>query len=466
MNKFKFFLTLFLFLFVPISVQAIGTDPTATNIEELKPIKLFDINELENVTKIKSMTITDKYFVILTDYTEEVTTYTVDPVEPTALFIYDKETYERVAGPIVFEHEFRDLTYSPLSNKIFLTGEEKYFFEMDPNTFEVQDSIKYDKELYGIAYRSNQFVITTSSTTELINNTFVLEKELNYVTDPSVISANQYGYFVSQTLPEDVEEYDLKQGDNIIYFESLVNQSPHIYFIKDIPGTLRIIEFDNETPYLLYQTGFNTGAVYVLQYDPITTEVEIPIISDTLDVKNMTFNATVKDDTGKEYEITSENGVFYLNDLTFNAPGNYTFYVTQIKDDHDIIYDEKDVSFTIRVRYKDLELQSLDDPTLYQHKGGVFNSDGDLYIESREFQDNKDYFKNEKLDRGTLSCKEIDGKYYNKEGYEVTKEEYLTSCGLVENPQTGASLPILIMTIGLGIVGIIFYFSKNKIFRI
>ena len=311
------------------------------------------------------MTITDKYFVILTDYTEEVTTYTVDPVEPTALFIYDKETYERVAGPIVFEHEFRDLTYSPLSNKIFLTGEEKYFFEMDPNTFEVQDSIKYDKELYGIAYRSNQFVITTSSTTELINNTFVLEKELNYVTDPSVISANQYGYFVSQTLPEDVEEYDLKQGDNIIYFESLVNQSPHIYFIKDIPGTLRIIEFDNETPYLLYQTGFNTGAVYVLQYDPITTEVEIPIISDTLDVKNMTFKATVKDDTGKEYEITSENGVFYLNDLTFNAPGNYTFYVTQIKDDHDIIYDEKDVSFTIRVRYKGLELQSLDDPTLY-----------------------------------------------------------------------------------------------------
>ena len=456
MNKFKFFLTLFLFLFVPISVQAIGTDPTATNIEELKPIKLFDINELENVTKIKSMTITDKYFVILTDYTEEVTTYTVDPVEPTALFIYDKETYERVAGPIVFEHEFRDLTYSPLSNKIFLTGEEKYFFEMDPNTFEVQDSIKYDKELYGIAYRSNQFVITTSSTTELINNTFVLEKELNYVTDPSVISANQYGYFVSQTLPEDVEEYDLKQGDNIIYFESLVNQSPHIYFIKDIPGTLRIIEFDNETPYLLYQTGFNTGAVYVLQYDPITTEVEIPIISDTLDVKNMTFKATVKDDTGKEYEITSENGVFYLNDLTFNAPGNYKFYVTQIKDNQDIIYDSKDISFTIQVRHQ---------AKLKGEATQIF-TEGTLYIKDVIFEEEKKEFKNEKLDRSMLSCKEIDGKYYNKEGYEVTKEEYLTSCGLVENPQTGASLPILIMTIGLGIVGIIFYFSKNKIFRI
>ena len=456
MNKFKFFLTLFLFLFVPISVQAIGTDPTTTNIEELKPIKLFDINELENVTKIKSMTITDKYFVILTDYTEEVTTYTVDPVEPTALFIYDKETYERVAGPIVFEHEFRDLTYSPLSNKIFLTGEEKYFFEMDPNTFEVQDSIKYDKVLYGIAYRSNQFVITTSSTTELINNTFVLEKELNYVTDPSVISANQYGYFVSQTLPEDVEEYDLKQGDNIIYFESLVNQSPHIYFIKDIPGTLRIIEFDNETPYLLYQTGFNTGAVYVLQYDPITTEVEIPIISDTLDVKNMTFKATVKDDTGKEYEITSENGVFYLNDLTFNAPGNYKFYVTQIKDNQDIIYDSKDISFTIQVRHQ---------AKLKGEATQIF-TEGTLYIKDVIFEEEKKEFKNEKLDRSMLSCKEIDGKYYNKEGYEVTKEEYLTSCGLVENPQTGASLPILIMTIGLGIVGIIFYFSKNKIFRI
>ena len=283
-----------------------------------------------------------------------------------------------------------------------------------------------------------------------------MEKELNYVTDPSVISANQYGYFVSQTLPEDVEEYDLKQGDNIIYFESLVNQSPHIYFIKDIPGTLRIIEFDNETPYLLYQTGFNTGAVYVLQYDPITTEVEIPIISDTLDVKNMTFKATVKDDTGKEYEITSENGTFNLKDLTFNAPGNYKFYVTQIKDNQDIIYDSKDISFTIQVRHQ---------AKLKGEATQIF-TEGTLYIKDVIFEEEKKEFKNEKLDRSTLSCKEIEGKFYNKEGYKVTKEEYLNSCGLVENPQTGATLPILLFGLGLGIAGSIFYFSKNKIFKI
>ena len=462
MKKMKLLLLLFLFVMIPLNVQALGPDQDNPFIEELTPVKLFDTKELENVTKIKSMTITDKYFVILTDYIEDIETQTVDPVEPTAIFIYDKETYERVAGPIVYEHEFNDLTYNPLLNKIFLVGEERKFFEMDPNTFEAQEKIQYTHELLGIAYRSNQYIVVETTGIDLLNDTFIYEKAIRYSSPETVVSANVNGMFISETIKDDEETNEfISLGDDIIEFESLIDGSMFGFIIKNVTGDLRVIEFDNETPYLLYQTTENSGEIYVLTYDPVTTSVEIPIVSDTLDVKNMTFKATVKDAEGKEYEITSENGVFTIKDLAFNAPGNYQFYVTQIKDNQDILYDKEDISFTVKVRYITSTANYSWTPP-----DEVFENNGSLTIRDIVFQNNKDKFKNEKIDRSTLSCKEIDGKFYNKEGYEVTKEEYLTSCGLVENPDTGSTLPILIFTVGLGLAGTIFYFSKNKIFKV
>ena len=457
MKKMKLLLLLFLFVMIPLNVQALGPDQDNPFIEELTPVKLFDTKELENVTKIKSMTITDKYFVILTDYIEDIETQTVDPVEPTAIFIYDKETYERVAGPIVYEHEFNDLTYNPLLNKIFLVGEERKFFEMDPNTFEAQEKIQYTHELLGIAYRSNQYIVVETTGIDLLNDTFIYEKAIRYSSPETVVSVNVNGMFISKTIKDDEETNEfISLGDDIIEFESLIDGSMFGFIIKNVTGDLRVIEFDNETPYLLYQTTENSGEIYVLTYDSVTTSVEIPIVSDTLDVKNMTFKATVKDAEGKEYEIISENGVFTIKNLAFNAPGNYQFYVTQIKDNPDILYDSEDISFTVQVRHQ----------AKVKSGGSDIFADGTLYIKEIAFQNDKKEFRNEILDRSSLSCKEVNGKFYNKEGYEVTKEEYLTSCGLVENPDTGKTLPILIFTIGLGLAGAIFYFSKNKIFKI
>ena len=444
-------LILFLILLtVPIKVNAGYCVGEYLNIQ-----KLFEITGIEKYNNFLNMVVTEDYFIILA---EEQSTERMVEVRNQALLVYDKTNFELVMDPIEIQDKYVDMAYNKEKKELYLVNGSYYITVIDAKTFARKEDIEADFEINGIAYFENVVILVGNDKVQMVAED--KKNTIDYVIDNPIISINEKNIFnVKPTT--DIEENPVSQV-NIVGPE---NDS--CIYIKDEYGKIKVVEFDaDETTYFLSQTSINTGAVYVLTYNDITTKEEIPIISDTLDVKNMTFKGIVKDKEGKEYEITSENGVFYLNDLTFNAPGNYTFYVTQIKDDHDIIYDEKDVSFTIRVRYKDLELQSLDDPTLYQHKGGVFNSDGDLYIESREFQDNKDYFKNEKLDRGTLSCKEIDGKYYNKEGYEVTKEEYLTSCGLVENPQTGASLPILIMTIGLGIVGIIFYFSKNKIFRI
>ena len=57
-------------------------------------------------------------------------------------------------------------------------------------------------------------------------------------------------------------------------------------------------------------------------------------------------------------------------------------------------------------------------------------------------------------------CQEKDGKYYDKNGKSVAKEEYLKSCGLVDNPQTGVEIPLALLIL-IGVFGF-HLFLKNK----
>ena len=66
-----------------------------------------------------------------------------------------------------------------------------------------------------------------------------------------------------------------------------------------------------------------------------------------------------------------------------------------------------------------------------------------------------------------LICTEKDDKYYDKNGNSVSKEAYMESCGVVENPQTGSILSIFIIFLAtLIIMGIYKYSKKTKLFKI
>ncbi len=63
-------------------------------------------------------------------------------------------------------------------------------------------------------------------------------------------------------------------------------------------------------------------------------------------------------------------------------------------------------------------------------------------------------------------CKVVDGKYYGKDGSEVTAEEYASQC--VSNPQTGSFVPYVVIIAGIALaVGVFTISRKNtKLYKI
>lgn len=60
-----------------------------------------------------------------------------------------------------------------------------------------------------------------------------------------------------------------------------------------------------------------------------------------------------------------------------------------------------------------------------------------------------------------LTCKIVDGKYYGKNGTEVTEEVYNSEC--VSNPQTGNFLPYVVIIAGIALaVGVFTVSRKNN----
>ena len=64
----------------------------------------------------------------------------------------------------------------------------------------------------------------------------------------------------------------------------------------------------------------------------------------------------------------------------------------------------------------------------------------------------------------TVKCMKINDKYYDNNGKVVTEDEYNKSCGTVENPKTGLTIPIILTSIItiLGISGLIIIKKYNK----
>ncbi len=67
----------------------------------------------------------------------------------------------------------------------------------------------------------------------------------------------------------------------------------------------------------------------------------------------------------------------------------------------------------------------------------------------------------------TPKCEVVDGKYYDTNGNQVSKEAYDAACTTAENPQTGSFLPYTIIIAGVAIAGGLYLVTKknNKIYK-
>ena len=59
-------------------------------------------------------------------------------------------------------------------------------------------------------------------------------------------------------------------------------------------------------------------------------------------------------------------------------------------------------------------------------------------------------------------CTQIGNTFYDNNGNVVDEETYKEACGVVDNPQTGAMIPILFLLGGSGGAGVIYYFTRKK----
>ncbi len=66
----------------------------------------------------------------------------------------------------------------------------------------------------------------------------------------------------------------------------------------------------------------------------------------------------------------------------------------------------------------------------------------------------------------TYTCRVVNGKYYGKNGTEVTEAVYNSEC--VTNPKTGSFLPYIALGTGLVLAGVVFAISRknNKLYKI
>lgn len=102
----------------------------------------------------------------------------------------------------------------------------------------------------------------------------------------------------------------------------------------------------------------------------------------------------------------------------------------------------------------------------------LIDEEGTIWIDARENEEFPVVYiiRKEKIAPETpkYSCKEVDGKYYGKDGSVVDKKTYESVCGLKENPKTGIILPIVSLGI-LACIGILtrkMQLKKNNLYKI
>ena len=114
-------------------------------------------------------------------------------------------------------------------------------------------------------------------------------------------------------------------------------------------------------------------------------------------------------------------------------------------------------------KYYDKDGHEVDKDTYDKECNPKCRVEDDKYYDKDGHEVDKDTYDKE----CNPKCRVEDDKYYDDEGHEVTKEEWDAKCKVVENPQTGLLIPLIILGAG-GIGGGIIYFItyRRKIYKL
>lgn len=426
------------FLIAIVFIKVDFVFATEINIEKLQmhPVKLFDVPKPDGYDGLQGMIITDQYIVVAAVKNDD---------SSTALIAYDKDTHELVTEEPVVSSEYghaNDMAYIPESNTIVI-ADKNHLYLLNGDTLEKINTIELTSNAMGVAYINNSQYL-------LRDNTSLYYFDGSEMTNLEVDISNTYSQQGISVLDDDIfySTYVASADENFeaetsVIFDYTVNGLQRVYYIEPGLGELQAYEFDEYEPYFLFQTSDGNGAIYILEYEQLTTSFDVAVTSTSLDISSMDFKAQLKSYDGSLHNSVYNDGKFTFDNISFASPGNYNFTVSQFVDEENIsvLYDKKNINFEAQVRY-DAASQGL--------------------LVSDVVYENENTFNNE-INRDAVACEVFDGIYYDDMGNEVTEEEFMDICKVVENPQTGSFVPITFLSIlGLLAIGIIFY--RKKIF--
>ena len=438
------------FIYVLIIILLLITKNVNAEKVELQVEDILTFTKPEGYNTIQGMTITDKYFVIAV----------VNETNNTSVFlVYDKATLQEV--PTLSKKQtytighVNDMAY--YDGKIYISDKNKIYV-MNKDTLVKESEIEIPVTGTGIHVDENYYYIRTSTNIILYHQnleesrSFPIEAKYN----PQGISVKgEYILFNIWTGASAVDDYEADTSlINVYKKEGGLNNQ---FYVKGL-GEIEAVEFDGEKEYLLFQKN-NEGKIYtpiVKKMYPLN--IEIPVVTETIEKEDdKVAKAILKTYDNKEIELTSANGKFQLPEIALEEEGTYKYILTLSETGKkDIEYDKTPIEITVIVEY---------DASLNQ------------FVGKTSFKNNKDSFEMESIDREALKCQHKEEAYYDNNGHETTKENYEKVCVTVlkktaakndeiENPNTGANLPIVAPFIILSILLVILVLNKNKLYKI
>jgi len=410
------------FLLFPTFVLALEDK----DAKELTLDEVMEFAKPQGYNSFQGMAITDKYFVVAT---------IIDDNKNTGLLIFDKKTHELAQleqNPIdtyQFGH-VNDMEYSFAKNEIYII-QNNVIHILDADTFVKKESISVSQNFNGIAidYSTGNYYLRTEKIVYVYTENFdeISHFDITNAYPKQGISLqNQYLFFGCYSN----KEINGVMIENIIY----VYKNGKLFNIFSTPeglGELQAVEFDGDIPYLLFHSLNGKGYIYTPRYEDIT--INIHVDDETSDITS----AELFSNSEKVENVDKVDGKYTFSPLQFAEPGEYK-YIIRKKSKERTSDDEIEVNVNI----------------FYDAAQNVLSSN--VSYSSESFSDVPD---NEITD--VDSNEVIDTPIRPGESSNETLEP-----GTVENPQTGAYLPWIIIPVGLGVITAIVLYRKKVFFKL
>ena len=430
----KFLNLVFMFiLFFPIMVNALAKE----DMQQISLAELGSVEKLSSYQGFQGLTITDKYIVVSLSKTDN---------SSAALIVLDKNTFETVKTieSLKYGHA-NDLAYNKKTNEV-LVVDGTTIYVLDGDSFEEKEQKTLDTSSSAIDFTDSGYYTLAGKTIRYYDSELNFENSFDVETNLITQGIKYYNGHIFLTCYENgtTNEYEsvydgiLEAGANVIYIYNLDGSLENVYYIPAGYGEIEAIDFQDGKYFLLFN---NPGATQAVFYTLDTEDFKIDLTIEANDSSlESNLSASVYSLNDELISTSNLKDSLYTFSLTFSDAGVYQYEIKQTTNARTLAYDSESIPIDVAVDY-DILTNSLDG--------------------SLGFTSDKQEFANDEI-RANVACEVIDGIFYGPDGEELTEEEFMDICKVVENPQTGAFIPFTFLSI-LGILAIVIILNRKRI---